>query len=386
MKIMNVNIRINKIDDSNDFFYTHIESDILEWNRPSMLNGFLTIGRGNPRAKDPAHDGIKREFLSIFAKRTKRYHRYRIPKSFSTSFKIKDLAIFIQKKNGRHAVNGVYVSLDNMCDVLARVLYRSCFTDDVATLNKVLWKFLQIPENVAYAMENRVPYFFYSEYQRHDVRLNVQRIDHSTVAIEISDGIWGEMSFKELDKYCNFYVHSKKRGSWPFTSPKNLFTKLVGREPSGAELNLMIAFLQQNRKQDIVEKKAYQLISEMVEQRPERLFPVWTEDNKLSRLFVRGNHYDWLLSSKRLKASGTQDVQTFVYQPQEGKDAWKGPICIDNANNDSSIGDQFAARAMALLNDNMTLTMVSTINSYIRSEPNINRADMNEEMRRMRLK
>ena len=274
-----------------------------------------------------------------------------------------------------------------MSDVLARVLYRSCFTDDIPSLNKVLWKFLQIPENVAYALENRVPYFFYENYEKHDVRLNVQRIDHATVAIEISDGIWGEMSFKELDKYCNFYVHSQKRGTWPFTSPKNLFTKLLKREPSKAELNLMIAFLQQNRKQDIVEKKAYELITEMVEQRPDRLFPVWVAD-KLVYLFVRGNYYDWKLECRNYKATGTQDVSTYVYQPHTRKDGaeidWKGPICIDNANSDSSIGDQFAARAMALLNDNMTIKIVSTINSYITGEPNINRIDENEEMRRVR--
>jgi hypothetical protein len=193
------------------------------------------------------------------------------------------------------------------------------------------------------------------------------------------------MSFKELDRYCNFYVHSQKRGTWPYTSPKNLFIKLLKREPSRAELTLMIAFLQQNRKQDIVEKKAYELITEMVEQRPDRFFPVW-EDNRLTYLFVRGNGYDWKLECKNYKATGTQNVSTYVWQPTHSGDecGWRGAICIDNANDDSSIGDQFAARAMALLNDNMTIKIVSTINSYIRTEPNINRIDENEEMRRVR--
>jgi len=157
----------------------------------------------------------------------------------------------------------------------------------------------------------------------------------------------------------------------------------MGREPSRAELNLMIAFLQQNRKQDIVEKKAFQLINEMVSQRPDRLFPVW-KDDRLTYLFVRGNHYDWKLECRNYKESGTQNVSTYVYQPSEGQKSWKGPICIDNANNDSSVGDQFAARAMALINDNFTIKIVSTIDSYINSEPNENRMDENEEMRRVR--
>jgi hypothetical protein len=148
----------------------------------------------------------------------------------------------------------------------------------------------------------------------------------------------------------------------------------------------MIAFLQQNRKQDIVEQRAYELINEMVEQNPERLFPVWNSENQLSTLIVKGRDYDWKLESRNYKQTGTQDVSTYVYQPSLTSEEveWKGPICIDNANNDSSIGDQFAARAMALLNDHLTIQIVSTIKSYIKGEPNENRVDVNEEMRRMR--
>jgi hypothetical protein len=43
----------------------------------------------------------------------------------------------------------------------------------------------------------------------------------------------------------------------------------------------------------------------------------------------------------------------------------KGPICIDNMTKHSSVGDQFAARAFALLNDSMTVQIVSTINHYL---------------------
>lgn len=383
---MLIKLNIRKPDDSDEYYYTEMESDIFKHARvPLNYKGVLSINRGSVRSKDPVHDGIKSHMKTIFSKKrnTSRRRYAGIPKDLTGTIRIKNLTIFFQKKSGRHHLNGIYLSLDNLSDVLARVIYRSCFTDDATTLNKVLWKYLHIPENVSYALENRVPYFFYEDYEKHDVRLNVQRTGPSTVALEISDGIWGEMSFKELDKYCNFYVHEQKRGSWPYTSPKNLFMKLMGREPSRAELNLMIAFLQQNRKQDIVEKKAFQLINEMVSQRPDKLFPVW-KDDKLTYLFVRGNHYDWKLECRNYKESGTQNVSTYVYQPSEGQKSWKGPICIDNANNDSSVGDQFAARAMALINDNFTIKIVSTIDSYINSEPNENRMDENEEMRRVR--
>mgnify|MGYP003125368864 FL=1 len=383
---MLIKLKIRKPDDSDEYYFSEMESDIFYHARvPLNHRGYLTINRGSYHSKDPVHEGIKTHIKRIFSKkRNTRRHRYSgMPKDLTSTIRIKNLTVFFQKKSGRHHLNGIYLSLDNLSDVLSRVIYRSCFTDDATTLNKVLWKYLHIPENVVYALENRVPYFFYEDYEKHDVRLNVQRTGPSTVALEISDGVWGEMSFKELDKYCNFYVHEQKRGSWPYTSPKNLFMKLMKREPSRAELNLMVAFLQQNRKKDIVEKKAFQLINEMVSQRPDKLFPVW-EDNKLTHLFVRGNHYDWKLECRNYKERGTQNVSTFVYQPTgEGK-SWRGPICIDNANNDSSVGDQFAARAMALINDNFTIKIVSTIDSYINSEPDENRMDENEEMRRVR--
>ena len=383
---MKVKVKIFKPDDSREYYETTIESDLLSYTR-AKTNTLLSINRGTNNSKDPMHEGIKQQLRLIFAKRrsTRYYAHSGLPQNITGSFKIKDLSIFIQKKSGRHYVNGVYLSLANLTDVLARVLYRSCFDDDPSSLNKTLWKYLQTPENINYVLENRLPYFFYQDYERHDVRLNVQRIGVSQCAIEISDGVWGEISFSDLDKYCNFYVHGQKRGHWPYTSPKNLFTKLLLREPSSAELNLMIAFLQQNRKQDIVEKRAFELINEMVEQRPDKLFPIWSDENKLETLIVRGKDYDWKLEARNFKATGTQDVSTYVYQPDESNDiTWRGPICIDNANNDSSIGDQFAARAMALLNDHFTIEIVSTIKSYIKDDPNKNRVDVDEEMRRMR--
>jgi hypothetical protein len=386
---MELKVLIYKPDDSQDYYTTTIQSNLLKYTSLRLdARKSLSIRRASANSKDPLHEGIKNQFKQIFAKKrdTRYYNNLGIPTDISDTFNIRGLTIFIEKKAGRHYINGVYLSLANMCDVLARVLYRSCFEEDVSALNKTLWKYLQVPENINYVLENRVPYFFYEDYERHDVRLNVQRIGQSQCAIEIGDGLWGEISFSDLDKYCNFYVHGNKRGSWPYTSPKNLFKKLLNREPSTAELRLMIAFLQQNRKQDIIEKRAYELINEMVEQNPERLFPIWNDENQLSTLIVRGRDYDWKLTCRNYKSTGTQDVSTYVYQPtsSDKEVEWRGPICIDNANNDSSIGDQFAARAMALLNDHFTIQIVSTIKSYIRGEPNENRVDINEEMRRMR--
>ena len=52
------------------------------------------------------------------------------------------------------------------------------------------------------------------------------------------------------------------------------------------------------------------------------------------------------------------------YFSEETEYIFMGPICIDNQQNDVSLGDQYAARALALLNDKQTLELVSTLRGY----------------------
>ena len=82
-------------------------------------------------------------------------------------------------------------------------------------------------------------------------------------------------------------------------------------------------------------------------------------------------------------------VSTFVWQPNNAYDEdengekrmvftdpkWQGPICIDNMAEGSPLGDQFATRALALINDFHTINIVNTIGSYLKAEPNEYRID-----------
>jgi hypothetical protein len=277
---------------------------------------------------------------------------------------------------------------------LARITYKACFEKDGAKLLSALYATLNLPENVQYCIENRAPFHFFVDFEKQDVRLNVVQIDDNLLAMEISDGIWGEITPKQLDSYCNFYLHGKKRGSWKHLSPKSLYTKLMGREPSVSELKVMIAFLMQNRMQDIVDARALELVADMLVQHKGRLFAEYDTDGELSELTVRGKHYDWKLTNNRYK-SGIQMVSTYVWQPtkestkdDEGKISgytltepnWLGPICIDNMADGSPLGDQFATRALALLNDFHTIKIVNTIKRYLAAEPNEYRVD-NDELR-----
>ena len=58
--------------------------------------------------------------------------------------------------------------------------------------------------------------------------MNVTQIEDDECAIEIADGVWGSISFDNLNTMCNFYIHGKKRGSWKYLSPQELFRRTIG--------------------------------------------------------------------------------------------------------------------------------------------------------------
>ena len=251
---------------------------------------------------------------------------------------------------------------------------------------------LSLSERTKYCLENRMPYHFFSDFKKIEVRLAVQQISDKECAIEISDGVWGTIKNRDLDNMCKFFIDGKK-SKFAYFGIKRLYTFVIGREPTENELHLMREFLKQNRQQDIVEERAVQLLTEMSEQYPDRLKLIMEDGKNPTALFIKGKHYDWLISNSEFK-SEIQKVSTFILQPNMELDendkpkpidlcnwVWKGPICIDNMSRGSSLGDQFAARAMALLNDNMTIQIVNTIKRYIVSEPNKNRKDFDEMQR-----
>lgn len=382
-------LRIKKPDDSNEYWSTTID---LNEGYSSSSRTVSIRGIGN--AKDPIHEAIRQLVYRSFTNKRGQKLFYGLRRGNNTL--LIGTTPFLIHRSSRYYINGQLMKVEEMCHALARVIFKSCFEKDPTKLLPYLYSTMELPESVKYVIENRVPYFFYDEFVRHDVRLNVQQISDEECAIEIGDGVWGNISIKDLEAFCKFYV-SEKKSKWEYISPQNLYERLVGRKPSVSDTKVLVAFLKQNRKQAIVEERAQQLVKEMLEQYPNRLRAEFT-DGKLSDLFIKGKGFDWKLSH-RGGDSGTQNVSTFIHQPkiekvldeegqaikdEEGKYItriseydWRGPICIDNMGN-TPVGDQFASRALALLNDIFTIRAVSTINSYITDNENKNRVDWNE--------
>jgi len=395
-------LRISTPDDSRKTNDTTIRCDTFNFGTTRSVS----IIRGQ---KDPVHAGLVEFWRSVISPRN-RYSRgfgYR----FNHVVMIKTCPVVLSREGIRYQLNGKSYSLATICSALARLTYKSCFEDNPEVLLSSLYSTLSLPENVRYCLENRAPYHFIDDYEKIEVRLNVVQIGDNMLAMEISDGVWGEITPKQLDTFCNYYHLGKSRGSWKKLGPKYLFKKLIGREATLSEEKVMKAFLRQNRTQDMVEQRALELVRDLCEQHEGRIHAVYDDEGILQTMYVRGRGYDWKLTNNKYK-SGIQMVSTYIWQPDkddtedidcstwEGtevedgtiylnndiwqKKYWRGPICIDNVANNSPLGDQFAGRALALLNDLITVKMVSTIRGYMIHDANKYRIEGNEvNLRRM---
>tara|TARA_B100001287_G_C22678400_1_gene528968 strand:- start:1877 stop:3043 length:1167 start_codon:yes stop_codon:yes gene_type:complete len=385
-------LKIRKPDDSSEYYSTEITCT------QAYTYGDETVVGLDRSAKDPIHSGLVSFWRGCLSSKNRNRGYFYMPTSsdYNTVIMVGSCPVALEKRNNRFYVNGKAESLSTICHALARVTYKSCFEKDASKLLLGLYNTLAIPENVKYVLENRLPFSFHEYETKYEVRLPVQMIGTDEVAIEIADGVWGTMSVKTLDKLCVFLVEGKKRSKLKFISPRKLYSMTMGREPLDSELKVMIEFLKQNRMQDLVERRAIQLVNDLLAQHPDRLKAEYDEDT-LHRLYVRGKEHDWMLENNRYK-SDIQMVSTYIWQPvvsfekilnDEGEPTgeeikivdnpkWQGPICIDNMAKGSPLGDQFAARALALLNDTFTITIVNTIKRYITANANEYRVDFNE--------
>jgi hypothetical protein len=311
-----------------------------------------------------------------------------------------EFQLIFRKEGNRYMLNGSQETLDTIYKAIARVILRSCYLDESEEsydqLEDYLFRCMNYPENIMYVLENKVPFTFYerngASLTKHECRMNVKQIAPFEFALEVSGGIWGNMELKDLNQFVDVYLYNKRKPKWWQISPQELYYKTVGVKPTTSQIKVMKEFLKQNRKQDIVEKRAMELFDDMVRNYDRikagiRVRPGSSDDSdKVKVMYVRGQLADWMLMDNCSKY-GTQDVSTFILREGDSNsrgsrnwnsqmeavetDAelhWSGPICIDNMQSGASVGDQFASRAFACMNDKMTVQMVSTLRGYFTDE------------------
>jgi len=311
-----------------------------------------------------------------------------------------ELMVVFGKRGGKFHINGMVANVGVLTKALARTVIRSLVLDDTEesldVLEEYLYRCIDTPEHIMYVLENKLPYSFYEmelkvksvntqehmrtfgswNFTKHECRLEVKQIDFESYAVELYSGVWGEINGKQLSMFVKTYWQGQKRGKWLAISPTELYYRLMGVNPTESQNKLMVEFLKQNRKEDIIERRAMQLVDDL-SKNYDRINK--TEYNGNVAMLVRGKIADWMVVAGSTNGS-RQDVQTYILQKggesgggesnchlkcRPKKAVWGGPICIDNNQSGASVGDQMTARAFALLNDSVTANLIHTLSNHM---------------------
>jgi len=291
----------------------------------------------------------------------------------------REVEVLISKKGSSYSINGLTTSRKHIAPILARILLdvdaktqRKETALSRRELRNIVTSSILVPEDIRYVLTSRLPFQYMKEGRTIQVRLQVMQISDDNYAIEISSNVWGKISQKDLMTMIGFYRHGKKVGNWKFLSPKTLYTRLMNREPTEAENKLMMAFLEQNRSEKLVQERAMTLLDDLLVQYPDRVKR--SDNNNSIRIIVSGQSSDWLLIGLKGNLEntriGVQAVSTQMLKKsmkKKEKMVWGSTICINTGGKNPSLGDQFASRILSLLNDNMTMKRVSTLGGAVMS-------------------
>ena len=339
--------------------------------------------------------------------------------------KVHNKNIIYWKAGRKFYINGFPVLKTTLVNSMNILFAHARRTETQEEFETVLERYINTDPVVRKAITDKVLYSFYKlNGEKVETLLNIQIIGKKEVAIEMNPGLWIPMSvgaFKSF-VYCN-----TRKNKFSFISPEELVHFSTGKLLSEGDIKMTHAFLEQNRKSALREKRSLELIQDLstrfkgiygmdidsVEQGGTVMTNQKVKD-KNTIMFGKGKQLDWAVVTRALKASGRQDVSTYLVVPvgekfefgprkdnsrevriemgrrismgyiadgddtfvprgvyitgeREGKQQLfycEGPICIDNRENDVSIGDQLAGRALALLNDVHSFNNVSTLRHF----------------------
>lgn len=291
------------------------------------------------------------------------------PKDY-LEFVINDFSVIVTNETPI-SINGLKGTKREIFYNLSRFLYRVNNDMSRSETMMLFYRICNTPYEISHVLENRVPYYFFNNGRRVNVRLNAKQISDDKVAIEISDSVWGTISFKDLSKYLGHYLHGHNRGSWKFLSPQKLYFLLMGKQITESDSDVMIAFLEQNRTSKLIEDRAEILLEQTLAKYKNKVKMLSDKETSEQYLLVKGIDNDWLFTwNSNRKSAGRQLVST-AFLSLEGDYKWNG-VCVDNLQNNSPIHDQLVTRLLVCINDRMTKQRVSTMKSIPSASHRIN--------------
>ncbi len=382
---MKVKMRIARADDSKKYDTTSFlyRTTDLKRDYRRKLNRFgeypvvVELNKEKRNSLDPIYAGISTAINKFLFMST----NDNLTTIITFKYKDGDSTIVFQKNKPHFFLNGEKGNKSIIMDNLSKIFYRSCFENSSVKMDRYIRRLLLFPPNVMHSVENRTPYSFYSkdgDMVKHNVRIKTKIISDKECALELSDGVWANIAVKDLNSFVNFHRHGHKRSEKWGVSPENLWRKLLGELPSKSQTKLMYAFLKQNRTQSLVEKRAEELLTELESKFPNKI-SVFKLKGIRTIMIVRGQRCDWILMENIGSSTDTQKVKTTRFILDKDKEFTKSAesvthpmdgsivlgkttsVCIDNIHRNSSVGDQFAARAMFLMNDVASSSQINTM-------------------------
>ena len=357
--------------------YTSIE---IEGMGAREYTVYPTRHRRNDRGEDPTFKAIRDVIVATIGKEARLE---------GVLFKVKGYGMLIRKVGNRYTLNAMKHNFGDIMNVVTRVLMRSIYVDSdrdgKRALDSYLIRCMEMPMELSYVLENRVPYkYFTDEGELSECRLNVAQVGPTDFALELNSAFWYDITLKQLKQFVNSYLKDDRRGKFYAISPEELVYVLSGNKASDAQIAVIKAFVSQNRQAENVEKRAMELLEDMAKnykQVKTIQFKSSADQEPQVALAIQGKLTDWIIADNGMKR-GVQDVSTYMLQKgDEGNRGTKlvklnklkvdkgvhlvGPICIDNMMSGAAKGDQYAARAMAVMNDNVLGSYVSTVKRYL---------------------
>jgi|13_taG_2_1085334.scaffolds.fasta_scaffold00481_31 hypothetical protein len=314
--------------------------------------------------------------------------------------------VIFQKFDKKYYINGNKCTKSRLNAIIPSIMMRMNVEKNSKSFKNFVDMIVDSDPVISAAIVNKIEYTFYDNtYTKVETLLNIEKTGKEYSAIELYEGVWVEFKDTQMKSFINACRGNKNK--FTGVSPEELYYLSRGEFLSKSEIQVVYAFLEQNRKSALVEQRSLELFKDLTERFKGKIFEreMLVEGNKKQSMGVRGKQLDWLVVDRGYKA-GRQDVSTYAvislanysrttdrsgYSPKDSsvglntvhnesvyynkggneKYVLLGPICIDQAHTDISIGDQFAARSMALLNDIHSFKHVSTLRNYDRIKPEI---------------
>lgn len=322
----------------------------------------------------------------------------------------KSKKVTVLKKNRGYFINGDKVSYANLCKLVSLIILKWDKTTTSEDLDDLVCDFIETPQEITEAIVNKIKYkIISSEGEIVETLMDIDIIGPNECALQLYTDIWVELNYRETNMFirsCKGY--NNKFSAIPF---QELYYHSTGEFLTNSQEAVIEAFLIQNKSSTLVTKRSMELVEKLHTNFP-NIHEIVIDDGRTvdekpllrKGLYIRGKGGSWAVTHHYDEGEhvlGRQNVRTefveHVFPPSDyhefvgtlsksevkdyinecvsklhgayltdGCNLYRmgGSICIDQKDNQISLGDQIASRSLLLINDVDNIDTVSTLRHY----------------------